>query len=177
MRNKQRVFIEEYFKDWNATQAALRAGYSVRSAYSIGQENLKKPEIMDAIQARIDEKVMSADEVLIRLGEHARGDIGNFLDISSMSFGVDLDAAKEKGMTHLIKKVKMRTTTTLSKEGIETETHDIEIELYDAQNALIQIGKHHKLFTDNTDLTSGGKPIEFIEIIRNVNDATANPDE
>lgn len=45
LTNKQRRFCEEYVIDWNATRAAKAAGYSEKTAYSIGQENLKKPEI------------------------------------------------------------------------------------------------------------------------------------
>lgn len=47
---KQKKFIDEYLKDLNATQAAIRAGYSEKTAYSIGQENLKKPEIKKFIE-------------------------------------------------------------------------------------------------------------------------------
>lgn len=163
MRDKQRVFIEEYFKDWNATQAALRAGYSQKSAYSIGQENLKKPEIAKAIEQRISEKAMSADEVLSRLAEHARGNMGDFLDIGSMGFEVDLNAAAEKGLLHLIKKVRMKTTIINDKNDRDIETHDMEVELYDAQAALVHLGRHHKLFTDATDITSNGQSI-FVDI-------------
>jgi phage terminase small subunit len=42
---KQSRFCQEYVVDFNATQAAIRAGYSEHTAYSIGWENLKKPEI------------------------------------------------------------------------------------------------------------------------------------
>jgi len=49
---KQERFIEEYLIDNNATQAAIRAEYSEKTAYSIGQENLKKPEIAEAIAER-----------------------------------------------------------------------------------------------------------------------------
>ena len=47
MTEKQKLFCEEYLIDLNATQAALRAGYSEKTAYSIGNENLKKPEIQE----------------------------------------------------------------------------------------------------------------------------------
>ena len=47
---KQQRFVEEYLIDLNATQAAIRAGYSERTAKSIGQENLTKPDIQKAIQ-------------------------------------------------------------------------------------------------------------------------------
>jgi phage terminase small subunit len=162
MTNKQRVFIEEYLKCWIGAEAARRSGYSARGARVTASKLLTNPNILAAIQQRISEKAMSADEVLLRLGEHARGDMGDFLDIGSMAFQVDLNKAKEMGLTHLIRKARMRTTTTLSKDGVETETHDIEIELYDAQDALVTIGKHHGLFADKTDITSGGEPIKIV---------------
>ncbi|KAG3043995.1 hypothetical protein PC121_g22193 [Phytophthora cactorum] len=49
---KQQKFCDEFMIDGNATQAAIRAGYSEKTAYSIGQENLKKPEIAKEIDKR-----------------------------------------------------------------------------------------------------------------------------
>lgn len=49
---KQQRFVDEYLIDLNATQAAIRAGYSEKTSYSIGQENLNKPEIILAIEKR-----------------------------------------------------------------------------------------------------------------------------
>lgn len=46
---KQKRFVEEYLVDLNATQAAIRAGYSKKTAYSIGEENLKKPDVKAAV--------------------------------------------------------------------------------------------------------------------------------
>ena len=60
--------------------------------------------------------------------------------------------AREAGITHLIKKVKERTVMTSNSNGEETETHTFELELYDAQAALVQLGRYHKLFTDNSDV-------------------------
>ncbi len=51
LRPRQEKFVREYLVDLNATQAAIRAGYSKKTAYSIGEENLKKPEIAKAIAA------------------------------------------------------------------------------------------------------------------------------
>lgn len=68
MTEKQKRFCEEYLIDLNATQAALRAGYSEKTAYSIGNENLHKPEIQEYIQKRLKEKedalIAKQDEVL-----------------------------------------------------------------------------------------------------------------
>ena len=54
MSPKAQRFIAEYLIDNNATQAAIRAGYSVRSASSIGDENMRKPAIAAAIRAAQD---------------------------------------------------------------------------------------------------------------------------
>lgn len=65
---KQEAFCLEYLKDLNATQAAIRAGYSQDTAYSIGSENLSKPEVAARLQALMDERAsrtrIDADYVL-----------------------------------------------------------------------------------------------------------------
>jgi phage terminase small subunit len=53
---KQSMFVKEYLVDLNATQAAIRAGYSAKTAGSVGNENLQKPEIATAIQAAMDKR-------------------------------------------------------------------------------------------------------------------------
>lgn len=73
MTPKQQRFVEEYLVDLNATQAAIRAGYSAKTAGQIGDENLKKPEIKEAIQARrkeLSEKVEITQERVLK--EYAR---------------------------------------------------------------------------------------------------------
>lgn len=75
MTDKQSIFVQEYLKDLNATQAAIRAGYSAHTAYSIGQENLNKPEIKQAIDAAMSERQqrteLTQDYVLHNLQEIA----------------------------------------------------------------------------------------------------------
>jgi phage terminase small subunit len=68
LTEKQRCFVDEYLVDLNATQAAIRAGYSEDSARSIGSENLQKPDVAEAIaaarKARADRTRIDADYVL-----------------------------------------------------------------------------------------------------------------
>ena len=75
---KQKAFADEYIKSGNATQAALKAGYSPKTAYSIGNENLKKPEISNYINERLkqieDEKIMDMKEVMQHLSAIARAE-------------------------------------------------------------------------------------------------------
>ncbi len=77
MTPKQQRFCDEYLIDLNATQAAIRAGYSKKTAYSIGTENLMKPEIKSYIDARMAEKeselIADQDEVLKYLTSVMRG--------------------------------------------------------------------------------------------------------
>jgi len=54
LNEKQRLFVIEYLKDFNATQAAISAGYSKKTARSIGQENLTKPDIQAEISRQVD---------------------------------------------------------------------------------------------------------------------------
>ena len=78
MTAKMQRFCDEYLIDLNATQAAIRAGYSKRTAYSIGVENLKKPEIKAYIDRRMAEKeaalIANQDEVLKYLTRVLRGE-------------------------------------------------------------------------------------------------------
>lgn len=50
LTDKQKIFVYEYLVDFNATKAAIRAGYSKKTAHSIGTENLKKPEIQNFLE-------------------------------------------------------------------------------------------------------------------------------
>lgn len=56
LTEKQRRFVEEYPVDWNATQAAIRAGYKEKAAYRTGWENLRKPQIQEAIARQVEDR-------------------------------------------------------------------------------------------------------------------------
>lgn len=75
---KQQRFCDEYLIDLNATQAAIRSGYSKRTARKIGQENLTKPDIKNYIEDRMAEKesqlIAGQDEVLKYLTSVLRGE-------------------------------------------------------------------------------------------------------
>ena len=75
---KQKKFVEEYIISGNATEAALKAGYSKKTAKSIGAENLTKPDIIAALQKKEkeiqSEKIASQEEVLEYLTSILRGE-------------------------------------------------------------------------------------------------------
>ncbi len=140
MTTKQQAFVEAYLANgFNATRAAITAGYSEKTARSIGCENLTKPDIANAIKQAMAGMAMSADEALARLSEHAAGDLGDFLN-------VDYAELATHSQSRLIKRVKRTVTTRRnSKTQEETETEYFEIELYDAQSALVHILREQHL--------------------------------
>ncbi|WP_407350056.1 terminase small subunit [Lactococcus garvieae] len=79
LTEKQKKFADFYIKLGNATQAAIEAGYSKKTAYKIGAENLKKPQIKKYIDERMaqlaSERIMSAQEILERLSLIASAEI------------------------------------------------------------------------------------------------------
>ena len=83
LSEKQRIFVSEYLIDLNATQAAIRAGYSEKTAYSQGQRLLKHVEIQAAIGAakaeRLERTEINADYVLNRLYEIDQMDVADIL--------------------------------------------------------------------------------------------------
>lgn len=146
LTEKQKRFIEEYLIDLNATQAAIRAGYSPNSARDIGSENLTKPDI----RARIDEALaerskrtgINADRVLREIARIAfvnAADVINF-DSATIAEGASTDD------TAAISSVKVKTIPTKDGEGVERE-----IRLCDKLKALELCGKHLGMFKDNPE--------------------------
>jgi len=138
LTDKQAAFIDHYIVCLNATEAAARAGYqgSRESLSVIGSNNLGKIKIRQEIDRRLQARTMKADEVLYRLGQQAEGLPPEVFETAYAGLMVDFDKVKALGLTHLIKKI------TYNAKGYA------QVELYDAQTALIQLGKHYALFTD-----------------------------
>lgn len=147
---KQRRFVEEYCTDYNATQAAIRAGYSENTAAIIGWENLRKPNISEAIKKRLSDLAMSAEEITRRLAQWGRGTVEPF--VHATEWGIDIDLASEQAARniHLVRKIKT-TVTTRSKDGEVTKESRTEIELHDAKDAVIQLAKIQGLFIEKEE--------------------------
>jgi len=104
--------------------------------------------IQAAIEERLAELKVGADEVLTRLAEHARGSMADFLEIRGNWVKLDVERASQAGVLHLIKKFRQ------TKQGTE-------VELYSAQEALALLGKHHGLFLDKLALTDPSGEREY----------------
>jgi phage terminase small subunit len=146
---KQQAFVEHYLNCWSETEAARRAGYAnpESNAYRL----MVIDGVKAAIAARLTELKMSADEVLTRLTEHARGSIAPFLVTNGNGIPVNFNLSPDRPL-HLVKKV------SITDKGIS-------FEVYDAQSALALLGRHHKLFADRVEHTgAGGGPIQLTPV-------------
>jgi len=142
LTKKETLFVDYLFIcGLNGYAAAVKAGYSERSAYVIASQLLRKLNISKAVQARLNEVHLSSDEALAILAQHARGDIAQLMDVSGVGFNLDMSKAQKEGLTRLIKRVKQKTTIYSAKKESEEdrEVTELEIELYDAQSAIDKI--------------------------------------
>jgi phage terminase small subunit len=95
LSQKQKLFVEAYLVNPNATEAARKAGYKGNDVTlaSVGAENLRKPQIAERLQERVEAEIMSANEVLTELAEIAKADWQDFLEIRRDKHGDIIDAS------------------------------------------------------------------------------------
>lgn len=136
---RQRRFVDEYLIDLNGTQAAIRAGYSQKTARQIGQKLLTKVDIQQAISAAQVERQkrteLTADEVIRDLREVR-------------------DVCLGRKSVKVVEVVKF--------EG-EATPHEVDALVFDANGAnkaLELLGKHIGMFGDRIDMTSGGQALQ-----------------
>src|ERR1700741_4844032 len=84
LTDKQKQFCEEYLIDKNATQAAIRSGYSPKTAYSIGAENLKKPQIREYIDKVLTEQSLGRGETLKAISDIARASLNDYFKLKKV---------------------------------------------------------------------------------------------
>jgi phage terminase small subunit len=125
---RQQRFTEEVLKDGNATRAARAAGY--KKPNKQGPRLLVNVGIQQRIQQRIEDSKVQTNEVIGTLASQMRGDIAEILPANEV-----LQQAKERGLSHLIKKAK--TVERFTKDGERIVTH--EFEMYSAQEAAKQL--------------------------------------
>jgi phage terminase small subunit len=151
---KQRLFVREYLVDFNATQAAIRAGYSKKTASAIGYENLQKPHIVQSIVESMNNREKnvetSAEWVLKALHGEAIADIADLYDkAGSLKPIHDWPLVWRTGLVTGVKTKQEHEYIDGQKvpNGVVTE-----IKLSDRVKRLELIGKHHAMFTDNVNL-------------------------
>ena len=143
MTAKQKRFVEEYLLDLNATQAAIRAGYSPDTAREIGCENLTKPDISRAIAKAMAERSrrtgINQDRVVRELAKIA---FVNASDVIDLKRATVLEEADREDLA-CIQSVKVKDGNTVERE----------VRLADKLRALELLGKHLGMWTEKVQVS------------------------
>ncbi len=154
---RQRQFVREYMVDLNATKAAMRSGYSPRTANEIGAENLAKPHIRAAINVAMAERSIrteiTADRVLQEL---AKIGFANMADYVTPNGHVDI-ASLDRYQAAAVAEVTVDTCIEGSGDDAKTIKR-VKLKLHDKRSALISIGRHIGMFVERREV---GLPGDF----------------
>lgn len=150
LTDKQQKFVDEYLIDLNATQAAIRSGYSVKNADKIGSELLGKTGVAEAVAkakaVRSRRTGISADRVVLELARMAFVDPTNVVDFATAKIKDDISEDDRAALAG----IKIKDTD----KGTERE-----IKLADKLKALELLGKHLGVFDDRAQDGDGGVQI------------------
>ena len=154
---KQQRFVEEYLIDLNATQAAIRAGYSEKTAKVIAAQNLSKLNVQEAIEEaqnkRAERTEITQDMVLQEL---AKIGFSNMLDYMTKTDSGDLVpdfSALTRDQSAAISEITVETYTEGRGEGAE-EVKRVKFKLSDKRAALVDMGRHLGMFKDKIEHSS-----------------------
>ena len=150
LTKQQKRFVDEYLIDLNATQAAIRAGYSAKTAEQIGYQLLKKTSVSEAVSKEMAERSrrtgINQDRVLLELARIGFSKITDVIDPETAKIRKD---ATEDDLA-CIQSIKIKP----NEYGTERE-----VKMYDKKSALVDIGRHLGMFKDKIELDAEISPI------------------
>lgn len=186
LTDKQRAFCEEYIIDFNGAQAAIRAGYSEKTARMIATENLTKPYIQaylsELIQERKERVKVSQDDVVRELSHIAFDDIKNYLKFKTEKIKVDTDSNGEPIYDYRTI-VDVKDSQTIDTRNIQevaiAPNGAFKFKLYGKDDALVNLGRHLGIFNDKLNLTGeeGASEIKisFVDKTKRSNEKEKDP--
>jgi phage terminase small subunit len=171
LNKTQKKFCREYLKDFNATQAAIRAGYSKKTAYSQGGRLLKHVEVKEHLDQLIDEAIGTQREqikyrVLEELQSIAFVDITKDVNIVK-KVATDKETGEEIEYTTVEIKGTENSENKRAIASIEKDSKGaIKLKYHDKVKALELLGRYGAMFTDKvetkvTELEIGKPPEQF----------------
>lgn len=169
LTKKQQRFVDEYLIDLNATQAAIRAGYSVKTAQEQGSQNLSKLMVQQAIEEQMTERSkrteITQDKVLRELAAIAFAKATDYASVIEKQAvyttdeGVRIPLHDENGNAVMIQDVQLVLTDTLNDvqksalAGIKHGKYGIEVTMCSKEKALELLGRHLGMFKDKVELS------------------------
>lgn len=166
LNDKQRRFVAEYLIDLNATQAAIRAGYSAKTAEWIGPQLLKKTHVAEAVCIEMKEREkrtdITQDRVLRELAKIGFADIRKAVKWGDGIAVVDPESGEQtiSNGVALVGSEEIDDETAASISEVSQTAQGIKIKMHDKRAALVDIGRHLGMFTDKTEITGkDGAPL------------------
>lgn len=162
---KQRAFVREYLIDLNASQAALRAGYSEKSAHVEGTRLLKNAKVAAAVSAAMDLRAkrteVTADRVLKELAKIGFSDIRKAVKWQTSL--ITEEDNPDGGDVAVVKNIVTNNVQLVASEDIDDDTAaaiaeisqnaqgGLKIKLHDKRAALVDMGKHLGMFIEKVE--------------------------
>lgn len=166
---KQTQFAHEYVIDLNGAQAAIRAGYSARSATERAYELLRMPEIAALIEKLMAERAVRTqiqqDAVINELAHLAFSCVTHYT-VNEETGDLALSDTAPVGAMAAVQTVNHRKRVRVDKDGATVTTYDTEVRLWDKPKALFLLGRHVGLFADRVEhVMPSGPPITRVEVV------------
>lgn len=170
---KQQRFVDEYLIDLNATQAAIRAGYSEKTAGAIGNENLTKPEISEAIaaaqKARSERVQVDQDWVLRQWVEIASADPRELIEYVRTACETcwegdirdepnpECQQCHGRGRGHVVLADTRKLSAAAARlySGVQLGREGIKVNMRSQDGALESVARHLGMFKDSLELKGG----------------------
>lgn len=160
LTNKQEQFCREYVVDLNATQAAIRAGYSLKTAGAIGRENLRKP----TISQRIKELLKPKQEKPLELREQVLNELRTIAFTNVDEF-METVKDPENGQSYQRIKPEFLDSPKLAAiAGVEPTRFGYKLKINDKQRALEMLSRHLGLFNADTSQKPEQNQFDFTNI-------------
>lgn len=160
--DQQLRFVDEYFIDYNQTAAAIRAGYSPRSASSTACDLMKNPDIEELIEfrkAQLSSRLgVSVQRIRDRLASMAFGSIANVVDVTEDG---QIKLKKIEDISEIDMSAVQELTMTKGKNG-----STLKVKMYDAKGAAELLGKEQGMFRDKLDVNITGGLADRMEAAR-----------
>lgn len=162
LNQKQAQFVREYIIDLNATQAAIRAGYSKKTAYSIGQRLLKHVEVQNELQnamsRRAKKNEITADMVLQELAKIGFANIKDYMNTTGPDPFVDLSSMTREQAAALSE---ITVDDYIDGRGEDArEVKRVKVKLCDKRAALVDLGKHIGMFRGESSDEDAPMPVK-----------------
>lgn len=179
LTDKQARFVDEYLIDLNATQAAIRAGYSQKTAEQLGYQLLQKPAVAEEIEARREKLAQKAgitvERIVTELAKIGFSDIRRAIKWNGHL--VKEEDNPDGGEVLVIKETRTNLVALVDSDDLDDDTAaavsqisqnaqgGVTLKMHDKRAALVDLGKHLGMFVEKHEHSGpGGKPIEMKDV-------------